>query len=305
MAIPDRLKPILDRATETFGGLVEIEKVLTQEQLAYILQFPGFIVIVKPWHPHFDLREYGFQTKTIYRVYDRNNSFLYEVYSSSGYYGEDPRDLEYMLKTSNGSYLHIAFDTANGPVCGMLWVCNQLSKNTIKAIVAKWEDTLNRLAPGLVVHEVFLDGTSLPTGTVKIYFLKSVRMRSSNIDEIKSDPSTEVAFHESGVVIPIYPRISGWYVFEFIPPVIRQDDNKLYTPYETLNNLNPIPLRPVLTNGIGDRRFRIADNGACFVELRNDFLGTTVPTSRSLVGSNTSYDWFNADEKIHLEIKLV
>lgn len=45
-----------------------------------------------------------------YKVYDSNQQFLYEVFPSNTFFGEDIKDLEFLVNASKYTYFYLTFD---------------------------------------------------------------------------------------------------------------------------------------------------------------------------------------------------
>lgn len=290
MAISSQFLPVLEVSAQPFGGLAELRQTLSDVEIAYLLQFPGPINVVRPWQRQVNLTEYKFVPGSVYKVYDANMSFLYQVVSTTGYYGEDSRDLEWLLKTPQARYLHVLFETSDGPIIALMWVCNQLPRSVISAIVSEWEQRIGKLRPEHPGHEIFFDATSLPPGNVAIRYLIGLSTPKKSGADIKADPNVQIINSPTGAIIPFYPRRSGWCTFEFFSKLDAID--------------RAIVLEAEVSSGVGERRFRHYGDGLYYIELRNQTLIPPVSSIQNRAGALSSHVWFDADERLQLDIKL-
>jgi hypothetical protein len=81
---PPDLKGRLDLLAAPFGGAERLEALLSPQQLAKLLTFPGFIYVVSPWAIEVNLADHGYVENTPYSVLDeRSGAHLYTAVSVS------------------------------------------------------------------------------------------------------------------------------------------------------------------------------------------------------------------------------
>jgi hypothetical protein len=283
MPINPRFIPYIDEITSYFGGIEVVQYLLTQREMEYILLFSGFVVCVKSWDLALDLKEYGYNIQTPYRVFNQNFEFLYEAYSQSGFFGENEQDLSALTFSPNASFLHIKFESTDEPVCGLLWVCNQLSPNQITSKINEWKLKKKSLIVPQVDNEVFIDLENIAQlGYLKIYFTPRPWTTQITLDEIENDPQTTIIRYDLINILTLYPKRSGWYV---IAHVI---DNETF-----IVNLESI-------SGSGVRRFRFTDEGAFFIDFTNNNISAPLIYPNIFPTGDSNESWLNAERKIKI-----
>lgn len=263
--VPNQFHSYLDRISEAFGGFDQVLNLLPDRDLEYLLTFPGFIHVVKPWAPLIDLREYGYQIDAPYTLLDEHFRFLKRGVAPNGFFGSLSAEVDTLVRASHGSFLHIRFESATQPVLGLLWVCNKLSPQQIKNQVSVWESQQIQRRRQLTVNEFFLSTQFLlPDDIVRVSFLPGIYRERFDSDGIINHPNVSVSLHRADTkIVYFYPQQSGWCLFE----VLRGSERSILELTETA--------------GTGLERFKLTLAGTYFLELHNRATTVRYPTIRS------------------------
>ncbi len=283
---------IFEKLTEPFGGLSQVRPSISQSQLEYISLFPGFTTIAKPWAKEVNLETKGFRPGTTYRVFDSELRFLYEVFPSieEPFFGLDTRDLNELTYRRNGDYLHIQFDTFEGPVCGLIWIQNQIAPSLAKQQIDIWLRDIETNTPRQTEHELFASTTLLSPsrGQVVIYFIPgSWELQLSPEDILLSESEEKIiTYREAGDPLVLYPNLNGWYLF------LQEDANGVRSFLTLMDQY-----------GIGTRRLRRVEQ-VFFFQAHNADLAPSIADTRQAIGNTGTLSWSSSEPKMRIEANL-
>jgi hypothetical protein len=205
----------IQEASLAFGDINNVLQLLTDADLEYLVTFPGFVVVVKAWYPTVELTDFGYRPGTVYTVMDNKLRYLYQRASSTGLFGDDDAEVEVLFNAQHGSFLHIHFYTDTGPTIGLLWICNQLESEKIKARIGQWVAERNSLLSFSLPNELFVSCRYLlPTDEVIIQFVPGAWTEPLSKDAIAASRDIQVSVHRgSDQTIYLQPFQSGWWSF--------------------------------------------------------------------------------------------
>lgn len=288
MALDPRIFPYYLKAVEPFGGHDVVQNLLTQSEIEYILTFSGFIVIVKPWNHKFDLQDYGYSPDTNYRLFNQQWELILSNRSKSGLFGESPSELNVLVESPNASFLHITFDTLDEPVCGLLWVCNQITPQDVQRSISSLQSSRSALKKSQSINEIFLSTENLAkVGSIRIYFLSRPWESQIRLTDFISDSKTTIVNQETAPIIVLYPERSGWYLITHV-----------------INNVAyPLIFRDI--TGVGVRRIRSLDEGSFYLDFSNRHLTPPLIYGNAFPTDDSTENWLNADNKIRLNADLI
>lgn len=287
MPIPIAFDKHLERISNSFGGVSLLKATVPESSLQYILSYPGFVHISKPWSAKIDLVESGFIPGSKYTVCTKRHRKIYSRRSESGLFGETVSEQALISQAAHGDYWLISFDSETKPVTGLIWICNRVSPDVIKDTIDSWNSQTKVLASALDQHEAFINTDKLlKTDIVRTYFLPGSWGQHLTTNEIKADVNVKAFDSLADGVISLYPKQTGWYLFE-----LKRDDEDYFLSLENIK-------------GPATNRIRVSKSNSYFVELGANS-STTKGLSRSLLPSLSKVRsvLLNVDF-IHLEATL-
>jgi hypothetical protein len=267
--LPIEVQQYFQNVGAAFGSYSELSSFVSDKTLSYILTFPGFVAVVKPWSPQITLSNYGYVPGQQYNVFDSNHNFLYGASSASGTYGnENSIDVSTLYKQEHGSYLIINFPVERGYNLGLLWVCNKPNKANIRNQINKWIEESIIALNNLQVSTLSLYLGTLNISKIRIFILPGVwNQKFSPADIINHKLVIYEDFTFYGDTVLLNLNKTGWYVF--------------------YDNVNLQPLRLTNVNGVGEERLSINSNKTYFITLddRGLFLDQPLlhPTNKQVI----------------------
>ena len=252
MTLPSVFSSFLTRVSEPFGGSEVVSAIVPERDLEFIATYPGFISIVQPWASEINLLEYGFELGTRYTIHNSDYQQLYSKKSDDGYYGRSDKEKILLTQVRHGSYLLISFENERELITGLLWVCNKINPYTVKQTIQAWEKQSKVLESALDQHEIYINTSFLRSSDfIDVYFVPGSWSQNYDSTEIKNHPSTTVSRHKANSILTLYPRQTGWYLFE-----LTRDNRKFLLVLKDLKGPSSNRIRPTI-------------QGSYFIQLKN------------------------------------
>lgn len=287
------IQTVLEEFSVPFGTWDEIQFNVKQGRLAYIAQFPGPVVILKPWASEVSLTNFGYLANSKYKVFDEQNKFLY-----SGVALQDPTDennyifgsylvdKQYIAR-EYGGVLHLSFNTINGKKTILIWCCTRLNNAQLKNQVDRWEKQYSSTNNKQTLDEIFLNCKYLPTNSkVLLYFLPGAWNEVISEEDIVNR-AISITEYTGNSYISLYPNKSGWYLFKYVI----DEENKVYFNLNLENILGP-----------GFQRIRKRDS-FYFIGLENASISSTA-FSAQLSQLDKRYVWLDNSGKMRIDADI-
>lgn len=212
MAIPQVLANNLSNSiAESFGSYEVVAELLSEEDIRYILTFPGDTIVIKSWNYLMDLSNFDKLINAPYRVLDKDLNLLYTV-SGQQVFGRDERDLETILDTPHGHYLHLSFRSVVGDKLILLWICREVRNETKRKFISQW--TQNReqfIETNITNGEIFL--TNDLGGTLRVYFMPGEYRGDIEIGDVITNQASQLLLSSEERLVNVFPKYNGWYAF--------------------------------------------------------------------------------------------
>lgn len=270
--LPTSIKRYFQNVKSSFQGMENLFDVVDPVILEKLVTWPGFSTLIKPWALEVDLVEFGYVPGSTYTIFDKDFNLLYRATSTDGNFGNNESDFEVSKTTNNGDILYIHFQTANGPVLGLLWVVNRIQEDIQNRQLNTWRSQREHFNRKQTAHEIFLRTLGLPgtNSTLRIHFLPGNWRSPKTPAQILNSGSTRVSDIDTAVqpVVYLSPKESGWYYFQ----VITKQETTLAGQLSSIK-------------GIGTFRLR-EKNGAYYFDGSNLNLSASVPRDSELVSSH-------------------
>lgn len=216
MTLPSSLLTNLDKLTyDAFGGYEYVQQLTTQEELEYILNFPGPRLTINPRAPLINLGQFGKSQNTPYSVLDKKFSLFYNV-SGQQTFGQDVRDRAVILSTPHGGYFHVAFDTPDGHQIVLFWVAKELPVHKQRNIIDIYKQRREPfIQTNKVRGEVFLIN-DFDDAQLNIYFMPGVLKNGVGLQDVLSSSSSTLLVQSTQREVNLFPKYNGWYALVLI-----------------------------------------------------------------------------------------
>jgi hypothetical protein len=287
--LPLEVLQYLEEFAQPFGGALGTIQLLPDQDLEYLVTFPGQTYIVKPWSTALDLQELGYVLGTPVIVTDDSFRELYTTFFDDGLFGVSEKEQALLFNAQHGSFIHLKFETLREPVVILLWVCNQLTFDQKKKVIGQWELEQSKAHSKVFSNELFVSTKYLlPTDAIRITHVPATWTNYLTPADISSHPKRLISLHPATEnVIPLYLSSNGWYLFERI--------SDTYIQLLKLENLT----------GVGLSKIKATSSGSYYVSLGST---TTSLASSSLLSlpSNTTYlDGLEVSLRLEADLRLV
>lgn len=146
MVLPSTVQNNLDKLTEYhFGGYAEVIRLLTNKELEYIINYPGYRAIISPVHYTINLARLGKPNRESYDIFDAELNHLYSVLPDPTStdqnlvkFGLDPRDRIAITATKHGGYIHIGFKGVNTYILVLVWISKSMAPHVRRELIKQY-----------------------------------------------------------------------------------------------------------------------------------------------------------------------
>jgi len=287
------IKSVLEQFSVAFGTWNEIQTNVKEGRLAYIAQFPGSVIILKPWSSEVSLTNFGYLANTKYKIFDEQNKFLYsgvalqDSSDENNYiFGSYLIDKEHITK-EHGGLLHLSFNTVNGKKTILIWCCTKLNNSQIESQISAWEQQYSDTNNKQTMDEIFLNCKYLPSNSkIRLYFLPGSWNEVLSEENLIQRAISITEYHGNSY-ISLYPNKSGWYLFKYI----LEGEEEVSFNLDIENILGP-----------GFQRIR-KRNSFYFIGLENASISSTA-FSAQLSQLDKRYVWLDNSGKMRIDANL-